>query len=87
MMKEFENCLHVNTNDPTNESTYDYNFIQNTLSFYGLVIYNIIPPAIRGHQWVLHAKKASPFAIKATFHDDVAAIGIARPPVAMSRSQ
>jgi SAM-dependent methyltransferase len=81
MMQEFQNCLYINVDDPTNATVYDYNYIRSLFIEYGMTIYSIIPPPVRGFQWFLLAKAAAAGAVEMEFPADVAPIGICRPPV------
>jgi SAM-dependent methyltransferase len=83
MMQEFQNCLYINPDDLTNATIYDYTFIQQKFTEYGLVIYKIIPPTVRGFQWFLFAAKKETGILKAEFPDDVAPLGIMRLPVSI----
>ncbi len=83
MMQEFQNCLYINPDDLTNATIYDYNYIQQKYAEQGLVIYKIIPPTVRGFQWFLFAAKETAGLKKAEFPDDVAPLGIMRPPVSI----
>lgn len=83
MMQEAQNCLYINLSDPTNATIYDYRFVEKMFSKSGLVIYKIIPPDIRGHQWVLLARKEGGGCLGVNFPEDAAPIGIVRPPESM----
>lgn len=84
MMQESQNCLYINLNDPTNATIYDYRFVEKQYDEHGMVIFRIIPPAVRGHQWILlAAPKGNVARTRCEFPDDVAPMGIVRPPVSM----
>jgi SAM-dependent methyltransferase len=83
MMQESQNCLYINLNDPTNATIYDYKFLERMYDAIGMVIYKIIPPEVRGHQWTLLAKQKKSGCKNAEFPEDVAPIGIARPPISI----
>lgn len=83
MMQEFQNGLYINLNDPTNATIFDYRFIEKKYDDLGLVIFRIIPPSVRGHQWILLAMPKENAMPKAEFPDDVAPIGIVRAPISM----
>lgn len=83
MMQETQNCLYINLDDPTNATIFDYRYIEKKYRDYGMVIFLIIPPAVRGHQWILLATPKGNISTKAEFPDDVAPVGIVRPPVSM----
>jgi len=83
MMQEFQNCLYINPDNLTNATIYDYNYIQKKYADQGLLIYKIIPPTVRGFQWFLFAAKESVGLEKAEFPDDIAPLGLMRPPVSI----
>lgn len=83
MMQEFQNGIYINLNDPTNATIFDYKYIESLYEKYGLTIYKIIPPAVRGFQWTLFASPSTEGIAKAHFPDDVAPTGIRRPPVSI----
>jgi len=80
MMQDFQNCLYINEKDVTNATIYDYRFIAKKYSDNGMTIYNIIPPGIRGHQWVLLASATGSVSEEAEFPEDLAPKGIVRAP-------
>jgi SAM-dependent methyltransferase len=84
MMQEFQNCLYINVDDPTNATIYDYNYIRSLFRENGMTIYSIIPSSIRGFQWFLFAKSCSKDVVEADFPDDVAPLGICCPPINIS---
>lgn len=81
MMQEFQNCLYINVDDPTNATIYDYKHVREMFRRNGLTIYSIVPPPVRGFQWFLLASPSSEATKEAEFPDDVAPLGICRPPV------
>ena len=81
MMQESQNCLYINVEDPTNATIYDYNYVRSMYRKHGMTIFAIIPPTIRGFQWFLFAKPMSVGVVEAVFPDDIAPLGICRPPV------
>jgi hypothetical protein len=81
MMQEFQNCLYINIGDPSNATIFDYHFIERTYEKHGLSIFKIIPPAVRGFQWILYASQENDVLQKAIFPEDTAPTGIVRPPV------
>ncbi len=80
MMQESQNCLYINVDDPTNATIYDYNYVRSMYRKHGMTITAIIPPAVRGFQWLLFARPTSKELVEAPFPDDVAPLGICRPP-------
>jgi len=81
MLQEFQNCLYINVDDPTNATIYDYNCIREAYLEHGMTIFAIIPPSVRGFQWFLFAKPSAPDVKEAEFPSDVAPLGLCRPPV------
>lgn len=79
MMQEFQNCLYINSNDPTNATIYDRSFVEALYNRHGLTLYRIHKPYVRGHQWLLYAIKGK--ESPALFPEDDGPIGLARPPV------
>ncbi len=82
MMQEYQNCLYINPEDPTNAAIYDSDFVRNLHSRHGLVIFAAYPPGIRGHQWELFARRGAP--PHTSFEADTAPAGLARPPTGHS---
>lgn len=84
MMQDFQNCIYINPNDNTNACIYDTAFVRTLFARHRLQITEARPPAIRGHQWVLYAKRrmgAAPDDAHVAFEADTAPTGLARPPV------
>jgi len=80
MMQESQNCLYINVDDTSNATIYDYNYVRSMFKKHGLTIFSIIRPLVRGFQWVLFAKPAAKEVPEADFPDDVAPVGLCRPP-------
>jgi SAM-dependent methyltransferase len=53
MLQEYTNALYVSEADPTAAVIYDRDWVRRTAREAGLSIIHVIPPAIRGYQWVL----------------------------------
>ena len=83
MMQEFQNSLYINTDDPTNAVIYDIEFVKTLYRSAGLRIYRIDAPGIRGHQWLIYARKGG-IEVECKFPEDDGVIGLARPPVSIS---
>lgn len=81
MMQEFQNALYVNTIDPTNAVIVDRDWLQTTLRDAGLTLVGAIPPEIRGFQWTLLLRHAGLEVDEIDLPDDVAPVGLARPPI------
>jgi SAM-dependent methyltransferase len=81
MMQEFQNALMINSQDPTNAVIFDQGWLLGQLAAAGLVITEITPPTIRGFQWKLHIQHQAAGRTAASFPEDAAPRGLARPPV------
>ena len=53
MMDETHNALYVSYADPSAAVIFDRAWLQNTTRALGLRIFKVIPPEIRGHQWLV----------------------------------
>lgn len=53
MMDEDSNALYVSYVDPSAAVIFDRNWVRDATRAMGLKIYNVIPPGIRGYQWLL----------------------------------
>lgn len=78
MMQDFQNCLYINSDDPSNAAIYDKAFVEALYAERGLIPYKIYKPYVRGHQWLIYAVKGN--AERASFPADDSDIGLARPP-------
>jgi SAM-dependent methyltransferase len=83
MMQTFQNSLYINTDDPSNAVIYDQEFVKSLYDSCKLNIYRVDPPGIRGHQWLVYASRGIP-STKYVFPEDIAPIGLARPPIRLS---
>ena len=81
MMQDFQNCLYINSDDCSNATIYDLNFVQSLYKEFGLRIVEVKRPGIRGHQWTIISANES--GVDAEFPVDDADFGLARPPVQM----
>ena len=79
-MHDFQNALYINLDDPINAVVYDKEFVRGAFTRAGLSIFSVDPPAVRGHQWVLRARKAV-VAPHVEFPEDAAPVGVARAPL------
>jgi SAM-dependent methyltransferase len=53
MLQEYTNALYVSESDPTAAVIYDRDWVRRTAREVGLSIIHVVPPSIRGFQWVL----------------------------------
>jgi len=81
MMQDFQNALYINHVDPTNAVIFDFNWLRETARDKGLKIINVIPPTIRGFQWVVYMVPLQSERPEIDFPDDTVPFGLARPPV------
>jgi len=81
MMQSFQNALYINDNDPTNAVIFDRNWLKSAVADAGLGIIKIIPPQVRGYQWLMQMTHAGKGYSEVDFPLDLAPTGIARPPV------
>jgi SAM-dependent methyltransferase len=79
MLQTFQNCLYVNPADPTNATIYDIELVKSLYARAGLHMYAIYRPYVRGHQWLIYARKGA--GENVPFPADDAPVGLARPPV------
>jgi SAM-dependent methyltransferase len=79
MMQEFQNALMINPVDPTNAVIFDREWLCVLASRFGLVMTRIVPPGIRGYQWIIYMQKRD--GAHVAFPEDRAPHGLARPPV------
>jgi SAM-dependent methyltransferase len=86
MMQTFQNSLYINTDDPSNAVIYDQEFVKSLYDSCQLNIYRVEPPGIRGHQWLIYASRGVPVG-QCQFPEDLAPIGLARPPARLSDPQ
>jgi SAM-dependent methyltransferase len=81
MMQEFQNALFINDIDPTNAVIFDKNWLRSITKNAGLTISRVRPPGIRGYQWEIYMEKTKPGIEHVDFPDDLAPLGINRPPL------
>jgi hypothetical protein len=81
MMQEFQNALLINADDPTNAVIFDRGWLEARVAACGLLVTRVVPPAIRGFQWTIEMQKRATGRAAATFPEDRAPRGLARPPV------
>jgi SAM-dependent methyltransferase len=81
MMQEFQNALFINAIDPTNAVIFDRAWLRGRIRDAGLTMTHIVPPAVRGYQWVIHLQRQASGRADLDFPDDLAPIGIVRAPL------
>lgn len=80
MMQNFQNTLYINDSDPTNATIFDLQWLLDTATKVGLVATRVVPPAIRGFQWVIEFSP-SDGRQHVLFPKDEAQVGHQPPPV------
>jgi hypothetical protein len=85
MMQDFQNCLYINPEDPTNATIYDLGFVRALYRNFGQRIVKVVPPGVRGHQWVVISANEAGDDVE--FPVDEGTFGIMRPPVRLTSSQ
>jgi len=80
MMQAFQNTLYISDFDPTNAVLFAREWLCEQAAAAGLAITRIVPPAIRGFQWVIELRKDASDRPHVEFPADLAPYGLARPP-------
>jgi SAM-dependent methyltransferase len=81
MMQTFQNALHINAGDPTNAVIFDRSWFLTRVAEAGLLATRVVPPTIKGYQWIVHLEAQMDGRVAQDFPEDQAPRGIARPPV------
>ena len=63
MMQEFQNALYIHPGDLTNAVIFDRAWILDRLEQAGLVATRIVPPKIKGFQWMLYLERTRAAAV------------------------
>jgi SAM-dependent methyltransferase len=79
MLPPEANTLYVSYEDPSAAVLFDREWVLSTARSFGLRLWRITPPAIRGHQWLLMMTKREDVQ-EPEFPPDTAAYGRAAPP-------
>jgi SAM-dependent methyltransferase len=88
MMQDDQNTLFINEYDVRNAVIYDEAWVRQAAADVGLVIYEAVPPAIRGHQWELRMAQAGPGIEQTKLPRDLAERGrIPAPPMPPNASR
>lgn len=72
MMQTFQNALFINSDDPTNAVIFDRAWFLENLARSGLIATKIVPPVIRGYQWLVYVEKQDGSKSAAGFPEDSA---------------
>ena len=81
MMQEFNNALYLSYVDPSAAVIFDKAWVTRMARAVGLTIFDVIPPAIRGFQWVALMTPRRDAVQEVAFPEDLAPKGLARPPL------
>jgi SAM-dependent methyltransferase len=81
MMQANQNALYINPGDLTNAVIFDRSWFLGLTEHAGLTLTSAQPPSIRGFQWVLVFRPAQARAEAIQLPDDLAPLGLARPPI------
>lgn len=84
MLQSFQNALYINAIDPSNAVIFDRNWMKTVVQDAGLQIVKIVPPELRGYQWKIQMAHRDPGRPSVDFPEDLAPLGLARPPVLQS---
>jgi SAM-dependent methyltransferase len=85
MMHEFTNALYVSYIDPSATVIFDKDWVVRTARSVGLTMFQVIPPAIHGHQWVLLMTPDRESVREVGFPPDLAPKGLVRAPIGPDR--
>jgi SAM-dependent methyltransferase len=80
MLQEYTNALYISEIDPTAAVIYDREWVRQTARDVGLTIVHVVPPAIRGFQWILVMAPIESGKEEAKIPYDEAAFGSLPPP-------
>ena len=80
VLQSFQNSLYINLQDPSNAVWYDVGFINDLHRKNDLRIFSIAVPDVRGFQYCVLARKGDTRPA-VQFPEDLAPVGIARPPI------
>lgn len=81
MLQDSQNALYVNPVDPSNAVVFDRTWLLRQLRDVGLVATTVVPPAVRGYQWILHLQPRAPGLVEAPFPRDEAPVERLPPPL------
>ena len=81
MMQDFQNCLYINTRDPTNAVIVDRQWLRQACRAEGLVIVAATPPEIRGFHWKITIRPQGSEDAEIELPLDGSPVGLARPPL------
>lgn len=81
MLQTFQNALFINDVDPTNAVIFDRDWLRRSAREAGLVAVHVVPPAVRGYQWLLVLRPLGDGVAEAEFPPDLAPVGTKPPPL------
>ncbi|MBV8585593.1 MAG: class I SAM-dependent methyltransferase [Verrucomicrobia bacterium] len=81
MMHDFQNALYISIEDPWNAVIFDRAWLEKNLRDLGLGIVRVVPPSLRGHQWLLYIRRLSFGEPLVPLPEDHAPFGRLPPPI------
>jgi SAM-dependent methyltransferase len=81
MMQDFQNALYINDADPTNAVIFDRDWLREEARAAGLTICSVVPPPIRGFQWIVIMAPTEAGLPEVPLPADDAPAGRAAPPL------
>jgi hypothetical protein len=81
MMRDLQNALYINIDDPWNTVIVHRECLETSLRHLGLGVVRAEPPALRGFQWLLHIRPLSLDMTTVPLPEDRAPFGRVPPPV------
>lgn len=81
MMQEFQNALFINDVDPTNAVIFSRTWLAQQIESLGLRLAEVVPPGVRGFQWILRIERARAGARSEPIPEDLAPVGSMPPPL------
>ena len=87
MMQDFQNALFINDLDPTNAVIFDKVWLRAALAREGLSLQQIVPPTVRGYQWMIWIVPRQEGSVDAEFPPDEGPRGRVPPPLMPAADQ
>jgi SAM-dependent methyltransferase len=81
MMHDFQNALYISIEDPWNAVIFDRTWLQVSLQNLGLCVVRVVPPSLRGYQWLLYIRMLSAGEPAVSLPEDHAPFGRLPPPI------
>lgn len=81
MMQDFQNAIYISVEDPWNAVIFDREWLEASLKNLGLGIVRVVPPVLRGYQWLLYIRRLSAGEPTVALPEDRAPFGRLPPPI------